>query len=151
MFLKECVPLAAVSGQHSIHSAFWFAMNKLPVSILLLLFCSKICTASKIGRKSIEGRLIKTKSGNLFLQRSIKTKRDGSIDGIRLMQTNHGDGQTPWGRSVNNLSRIVGGLQGIGSKGFGVPLHLIKTKSGNIFVRNSIKSKKGRSTGGTSG
>ena len=28
----------------------------------------------------------------------------------------------PLGRSVNNLDRIVGGLQGIGSKCFGVPL-----------------------------
>ena len=63
--------------QHPSHSSIvsWLTMTKLSVSTLLLLFCFKICTAMIIHRHPIVGRLIQTKSGNLFLQHSNKAKK----------------------------------------------------------------------------
>ena len=78
-FLKECVPYGCRNrpAQHPSHSSIvsWLTMTKFSVSTLLLLFCFKICTAMIIHRNPIVGRLIQTKSGNLFLQHSNKAKK----------------------------------------------------------------------------
>ena len=78
-FLKECVPYGCRNrpAQHPSHSliAFWFAMNKFSAAILLFLLSLQISTASKTGRKSIVGHLIRTKPGNLFLAHSNKKKK----------------------------------------------------------------------------
>ena len=78
-FLKECVPYGCRNRptQHPSHSSIvsWLTMTQFSVSILLLLFCLKICTAMKIHRNPMVGRLIQTKSGNLFLQHSNKAKK----------------------------------------------------------------------------
>ena len=82
-FLKECVPYDCRNrpAQHPSHSSivFWLAMNKFSVTFLLLLFCFKICRAILIQRNPIVGRLIETKSGNLFLQHSNKAKKGNQL------------------------------------------------------------------------
>ena len=73
--------MTAVPAQHPSHSSivFWLAMNRFSVTIPLLLFCFKICTAILIQRNPIVGRLIETKSGNLFLQHSNKAKKGNQL------------------------------------------------------------------------
>ena len=80
VFLKERVAYGGCRirpAQHPSHSliAFWFAMNKFSAAILLFLLSLQISTASKTGRKSIVGHLIRTKPGNLFLAHSNKKKK----------------------------------------------------------------------------
>ena len=81
--LADCFVLQnnkRLTGLHPPHS-IPSGMNKFTVSIFILLLWFKICTSSKIDRKSKAGHLILTKSGKLFLQHPKKTKKDKAFDG----------------------------------------------------------------------